>query len=210
MCQPLCVKQCSPPTTQSQKAVQASTCSHLENVLPRHWILLMVWSREGHSVMVHDSLLNHHIILYHIHLVWVLTPNPYKSHLIYAYSSIWKNMGPVKIIWRKGSIMQTAMPWVPAVTYTVCSWCRRSTLILPVIRQETFPTLFCNPPTVCSWQHLAFIVVKYHFTQSAQGHNGTLFSTRRQVLNTMHKIVNTTQADSRGRRKCFPVSPVQV
>lgn len=107
--------------------------------------------------------------------------------------------------------MQTATLWAPAVTYTVHSWCCRSTFILPVIHQETFSTLFCNSPTAYSWQHLAFIVVKYLFTQSAKGHNGPLVSTRRQVLNTMHEIiVNSTQMDSHGRRKCFPVSPVQV
>lgn len=78
--------------------------------------------------------------------VLVLAPNPYKSYLIYAYSCIWKKMGTVKIIWRKGSIMLTELLWARAVTYTVHSCCCRDTLISPVIHQKTFPALFFNPP----------------------------------------------------------------
>lgn len=107
--------------------------------------------------------------------------------------------------------MQPSMLWVLAVTYTVHSLVLQVHPYFSCDMPGNFPNFVLQPPSAGSWQQLAFIVVTYHFTQSAQGHNGTLVSTRRQVLNTMHEIVvDSTQMDSCGRGKRFPASPVQV
>lgn len=107
--------------------------------------------------------------------------------------------------------MQASVLWALAVTHTV--YC----LVLQVHPYSScdmpgnFPNFILQPFTACSWQHLAFIVVKYHFTQSAQGHNGALVTTRRRVLNTMHKII-VNQYPNRvpQERKVFPLVQVHA
>ena len=82
--------------------------------------------------------------------------------------------------------MQASVLWALAVTCTV------HCLVYPYSSCDTagnFPNFVLQTSATCTWQHLASIVVKYHITQHAQGHNGASLTIRRQVLNTMCEII---------------------
>lgn len=88
-------------------------------------------------------------------LTLVVLSKPYKSHLVYAYSSIWRKMDIIKIQWRRKRVIQTSLLWTcvfktedldVTCLWRCIAWCSKCTPIPAVKSQETFLTLFCALP----------------------------------------------------------------